>query len=649
VESGFDAPLGYASALLKSGPPPDGARPIEAAALPDALLANCDLLIFDFSLDDECLTGAPAERVTDWPRHLRHSLGAVARCLEACAGRAGAGGARVPDFLVINANHHVFRNFAGQFLLLTETPYATHVRKGRPRLGEECLYRSNAWKYTEDDLRSFFGYDVEDDSVPPAALDESIDLTSAGRPARFKDGHWGATDYTGSWTDGHRAAFVFQPPPADDDVVVSVRVNEAFIGPEGDPIRVEVLLDGVRLARWSFFSRYEPVEAKATIPAALLSGKAVCRLEFHVENPQSAALVARAQGQQVIGDDPRLLGFKVQRITFRSRQSLRYQPGQALDFTVRGTGAVHANECWSLPDEFGVWTFGPRSALTLLPARPIEGPAQAIVTIDDVALSGEHPTQNVRVLFDGRPVANWTLGPAPGAVDCRVLLPAGALRTGQTATLAFQISTPRTPAQQGFRLSRLRIAPIGPLKYRLGENIDFVEGGDSLLFVGDTVGTEWSQPGPRGSWTLGGRASFRVPFEEPASGDLPAAFVVSDCAVSSLAPQLPVIVRANGRPVAEWVLNKRRPHRQFAVIPGDVVAAAPELTLTFEIAGPQSPESLGSNADPRPLGFQLARAVIGRSQVAIPKFKAGRGRITDHRILRLPRRVARLLAERYRP
>jgi hypothetical protein len=659
AEMGFDHPLEYAPGLLKNGQPPEGARAIPAGDLSEILLANYDLVIFDLSLDRQGLGGKTAERVTDWPRDLRHSLGAVARSLEAFAERAGAGGTRVPEAMVINANHHIFRNFVNQFLLLTFTPFATHVRKGRPRVGEERRYRSSAWNYAEDDLRSFFGYDLEDDSVPRVVLDESIDFTSSGKPARYKHGHWGATDYTGTWTDGDRARFVFQPPsPVEGDVIVCARVNETLLLPDDDPLEVEVLLDGVPLAHWSFYTRYELVDARIAIPAALLTGKAVCRLEFHVENPQSAARVSRALGQAVVGDDPRMLGFKMQRIVF---QRPRYSPGEMLDFTVRGTGAVHTNECWSLPDDFGVWTFGPRSTLTLGPTQAMESRAQAIFTINDVAVSEQYPSQSVRVLFNGQPVANWTLGPVRDAGECRVLLPADVLRTRESVVIAFEIATPRTPKKLGwstwdtrplgFRLSRLLIAPAGRLKYRLGEPIDFVEGADSLVFVGDNAGTEWSLPGARGSWTLGSRASFQVPFEEPVSGDLSAGFVISDCMVSSRAPRLPVIVKANGQAVAEWVLDDRRVHRRFVTIPAAVLAAAPELTIAFDIAEPRSPESLGWSADARPLGFQLARAVFGSEDVRIPKFKTtGRERPLYQRILGLPRfalHVARILAKRY--
>jgi hypothetical protein len=116
-----------------------------------------------------------------------------------------------------------------------------------------------------------------------------------------------------------------------------------------------------------------------------------------------------------------------------------------------------------------------------------------------------------------------------------------------------------------------------------------------------------------------------------------------------------VTVKVNGRAIAEWLLKERHPHRQFATIPAAIVAegaaAGNQLTVTFEIAEPRSPESFGWNSDPRPLGFLLARVVLGSSQVDIPQFKlAGRERPLHERILGLPqyaRHVARILAKRY--
>jgi hypothetical protein len=200
-------------------------------------------------------------------------------------------------------------------------------------------------------------------------------------------------------------------------------------------------------------------------------------------------------------------------------------------------------------------------------------------------------------------------------------------------------------------LNQLRLAPAGPSKYRLGDVIDFTGGGNSIAFVGDLLGVEWALPDRYGSWTVGTEAALKVLFEDLPSKAIPASFVISDCMVSGRAPKLPVVVKANGRVVAEWTLDDRKVHTRSINLPTEVFAAAPELTLTFEIPAPRSPASFGWNADNRPLGLRLARVVIGRGDIAIPvfgKLPPRRGMI--RRILGLPQfaaHVARILIKRY--
>jgi hypothetical protein len=528
AELGFTKPLHYVADLLTAGDAPAIAKPITSANLPpgcsleEFLLTNFDVPLFDFGLDQTGLNLGNIDRVTDWPRDLRYSLGAVARFLVRCVDRGDALRGELPEFVVINANHHVFRRFTDQFLLATDTPFATHVRKGRPRVGDDRLYPSHKWKYTEDAMRSFFGYDTEDQSVPSIAVGDTIDLTSAGRSSLYKDGHWGAMDFTGTWTDGYRAALLFAPPPAfEEDLLAFVRVNEVFIGPEGDPMRVEVLLDGEPLTRWTLPSRYDITDCKAILPARLMAGKTACRLEFHVENPQSTQRAAEARGEQLVGEDPRELGIKIQRVEFASKDRLRYS---------------------------------------------------------------------------------------------------------------------------------------------LGKTIDLTGGGNSIAFAGDLLGVGWARSETYGSWTVGTEATLKVVFDtlsEPRTSEsgrtapkpIPASFVISDCMISGRAPKLPVVVKANGRVVAEWTLDDRNAHTRSIDLPPEVFAAGPELTLTFEIPAPHSPASFGWNTDDRPLGFRLAGVVIGRGDIEIPAFEKlppRRGMI--RRILGLPQfaaHVARILIKRY--
>jgi hypothetical protein len=379
-----------------------------------------------------------------------------------------------------------------------------------------------------------------------------------------------------------------------------------------------------------------------------------------VENPQSAERAAKAEGQRVIGEDPREMGIKIQRVAFASKDRLRYSLGTTLDFTETGEGGNHTDERWGPPDNYGVWSLGPEATVTLLPAEPVESPVAALITVNDVAVNEEKPNVEVLVAVNGRQVAHWILGPTRDTGEHRVLLPAGAWRALEPLILSFHVKNTRTPFELGWstwdkrptglRLSQLRFVPAGPVKYRLGEVIDLTDGGNSIAFVGDLLGVEWALPDPYGSWTVGTEAPLKVRFDEPPREATPAAFVISDCMVCERVPKLPVVVKANGRVVAEWTLNDRNVHARSINLPPEVFAAGPELTLTFQIPAPHSPASFGWNTDDRPLGLRLAHVVIGRGDIAIPLFGKRPHRSMIRRILGLPQfavHVARILIKRY--
>jgi len=629
---------------------------------PTDLIRNYDLLIFDFGLDRTGLNLDKVSRVTDWPRELRHSLGAVAGRLEECATSADAVAkdhAAIADFLVINANHHTFSQFVSQFLVAADTPYPTHVRKGKARVGEERLYRGANWKYTEDLMRSFFAYGEEDHSMATIAPGTVIDMTTAGKCSRYKDGNWGAMDFTGSWIEGRRAAILFAPAPEHTgDLVAYVRINEAYLSLENDPMYIRVFFEGVELSRWTVYTRYEVTLCKAVLPARLLAGKTVCRLEFEIENPQSADRYARAKGQQIIGEDPRELGVKIQKIDFASADRLRYSLGQSLDFTEKGDGAFFTNECWTQPDGFGIWTLGPHAALVLLPKEPVAKPLLAIFTINDVAVSADHPLLKASVSFNGRKMAEWALGPTRLTDERKVLLLPEGFPTLDPVNISFHIPSPQSPFELkwstwdkrplGFRLTGFRLEPAGSLKYKLGDVIDLTDGGNSAAFVGDYLGTQWALPDAYGSWTVGHESTMRVRFEAPVTGPQPAAFLVSDCVVSKAAPSLTVRVKFGARSLAEWEFKDREVHRRSLELPADLLAGAEELILTFEVETPRSPESLGWTTDSRPLGIRLARMAIGRPELEMPAFgkKIAAPRSMIRRIIGLPGfavHVARIL------
>jgi hypothetical protein len=91
------------------------------------------------------------------------------------------------------------------------------------------------------------------------------------------------------------------------------------------------------------------------------------------------------------------------------------------------------------------------------------------------------------VAVNGRPVANWKLGPTRDTGEHRVLLPADAWRALEPLVVSFHVKIPRSPVELGWstwdkrplglRLNSLRLVPAGPL--------NLTDGGNSIAFAGE--------------------------------------------------------------------------------------------------------------------------------------------------------------------
>lgn len=409
------------------------------------LLSGYTLLIFDFGLDPNGLNLSAEPRVSDWPRELRYSLGNTARLLETCVEECQAlweSQTQIPEFLVLNAQHHVFKKFVEQFLVTPETPYNTHVRKGWPRVGDERLYRSHAWKNTEECMRSFFGYETAESESDHLNASQTIDLTSLARSAAHKDGNWGLMDLTGTWTDGSDASILFSPPSPDEDLLAYVRIVEASAGPGLEPTRIQVLLEGEPIVRWVVGIRYAASSFKVLLPGRLMTRKSICRLTFHIE-------------------DSRESGVKVQRITFAPANRLHYHIGESVDFRDSGTGGFHLDECWTEPDEYGAWTLGPAASLDLFLVETVNSPVHAVFVVTDAAVNEDHPLMNVAVFVNQHEAGSWKLDNR-GSTEFRILAPAEILREKNPVNISFRIETPRSPVELKWSANDMR-----PLGFRL--------------------------------------------------------------------------------------------------------------------------------------------------------------------------------------
>ena len=627
---GFIRPLGWVPDLMCPPLPElaDGmAATIEYApedpSFIRSLITNHDVLIFDFGLDAARLPSSNVVRVTDWPPEQRYRLGAIARCLASCAEEChmvsrSTPSSSLPDFLVVNPNHHPFDQFVSQFLLTTKTPYNTRVRKGRARVGDERLYRSHRWKLTEETMQSFFGYDLQDGSVPPLAPGDSIDFTSLASSSRYKDGGWGVVDHTGTWIDGPEAVVLLSIDPAvETDLIAYVYVTETFLGPEEVPISVNVWFENEHIAKWLSASRYSCYTSRLILPQRLLAGKPLTRLVFKIENPQSYAAVARHRGEEMIGEDPRELSIKIHNLSLHGIEDAHYHLGSPIDFTAEGRGAFHTDSCWGTPDNYGTWTLGPEASLIMyLGELAPDKVVSAVFTISDAMVSEQFPNLDVDVLFNDENVDKWVLS-YRDTHERKVKVKPEVLKRRQPLSISFHIRTPRTPKQLnwsgdsrplGFRLTGFRIEPLVAPVYQMGQVIDFTDKGNAAPYLE----AGWSARDEYGCWTLGTEATLTLRLDPRPDGPTSLSVFVSDIMVDLTAPTLPVEVMADGKMLAKWTMGPdRTPHQRTVELPPEVIPLDGSLSLVIRIATPRTPASMGWSGDTRPLGIRLTRAVIG--------------------------------------
>jgi hypothetical protein len=250
-----------------------------------------------------------------------------------------------------------------------------------------------------------------------------------------------------------------------------------------------------------------------------------------------------------------------------------------------------------------------------------EAPVIAVFTISDVVVNEQFPDLHVDVLVNGEKVDQWVLGPSRITYERRLLLSPELLARRRPLEVSFHIATPRSPAELhwsddarplGFRLTRFQTYPSQAPSYRLGQIIDFTEGGNAEGFLGEA----WSTPDQYGRWTLGREARLALRLDQCPNGPVLASFLVSDCMVSEEAPALPINVVVNGQMIEEWILGpSREVHERRLLLSPDVLAGG-EVMILFQVPTPRSPASLGWSGDVRPLGLRLTKASL-ESQGAV--------------------------------
>jgi hypothetical protein len=124
--------------------------------------------------------------------------------------------------------------------------------------------------------------------------------------------------------------------------------------------------------------------------------------------------------------------------------------------------------------------------------------------------------------------------------------------------------------------------------------------------------TGWGGREAWGVWTIGPQASLRS-FPVPRTAANSDFFLEAEVRgfVPGPGKKQSVSVLANGIPVANWTFSVADWRRAVtALIPKSVMTGHSSLSISFEVADPVSPASLGLSADSRVLGIGLERLTI---------------------------------------
>ena len=158
------------------------------------------------------------------------------------------------------------------------------------------------------------------------------------------------------WTWGSRSELSIAFPQVDDgDCLLVFLIDAVCIAPD-EALKVELLVDGVRVATRDFSQSDAPFAWRVELPPRVLSAGSA-NLTITIDEPRSPL----AAGWST---DERPLGLHLRSLTF-GEVDYSVQPQQPVVFGEGADGERLLAGGWSLPDATGVWSDGDRARLVV--------------------------------------------------------------------------------------------------------------------------------------------------------------------------------------------------------------------------------------------------------------------------------------------
>jgi hypothetical protein len=152
---------------------------------------------------------------------------------------------------------------------------------------------------------------------PPMPEDGIVDFSISGNSAPYKVSGWSVTESWGTWSEGAQAELRLPLPtgPASDETGdIDLQISANVFSPFPDrPQQVELVVNDVPVARWSFAPEVAAMPRHARVPAKVAAQHSPATVIFRVEHPASPASAGLSADTRELG-----IGLK----------QLRMQPAQ---------------------------------------------------------------------------------------------------------------------------------------------------------------------------------------------------------------------------------------------------------------------------------------------------------------------------------
>jgi hypothetical protein len=303
------------------------------------------------------------------------------------------------------------------------------------------------------------------------------------------------------------------------------------------------------------------------------------------------------------------------------------KPGVSIDLT-SGRGGAHTDGPWGETTADGTWLDGDLAEVLFAIAPDHVTDLIARISVAQVRMPDGDPV-HVNVLFQGRPLSQWTMDARFGVQTYPIVLPRDLLVAERPARLGFEFANrhapevPETSAPAG-RDSRTAAIMIRNVTFHGSEQTRYRTGTTAGCTLGEQgtfyMNWGWTAPDGYGAWTLGSHAGLTLYLEEMPREPMIGAFTITDAAISDAFPHLDVDVFVNAEQVDHWRLSGRSKHEWKVILTPELIARNHPLNISFRIPDPRSPVHLNwEGNDPRPLGFRLTSLRM----LPIPRYRLG--------------------------